>query len=282
MHSSSLNIRPALSSEELREHIQGYIQVAQSFSPDPLPEDAADRLLSRLITLPGYRPEQVRNAYRDGVQLGGYRIIKIPAEKEKEYIYMDNLTRLPRKLYHVDRGLKLASIIVAVIIIIAICLLIWIMLSQPLSFLRRLQDVLLLGIAILAILILVIYINDSIEVSPEGIAYYGFGFHIYTPWQNIVGMSRMRHPHAPFLPRPVDALLLKSPALLDISISEGKRHRVAVIEKHWLVFSRKPHTYNLCLPLFVSESLASGNLFRHELGLYIREFAPQIFENLVQ
>lgn len=54
--------------------MQGYVEVAQSFSPDPLPEGTAQRLLNRLTTLPGYREEQVRSAYRDGKQLGGYRI----------------------------------------------------------------------------------------------------------------------------------------------------------------------------------------------------------------
>ena len=36
---ASLIIRPPLSPDELVEHIKGYVEVAQSFSPDPLPED---------------------------------------------------------------------------------------------------------------------------------------------------------------------------------------------------------------------------------------------------
>ena len=71
---SSLIIRPPLSPEELVEHVKGYIEVAQSFSPDPLPEDAANRLLLKVITLPGYRQEQIRCAYLNSKQLGGYRI----------------------------------------------------------------------------------------------------------------------------------------------------------------------------------------------------------------
>ncbi len=71
---ASLIIRPPLSPDELVEHIKGYVEVAQSFSPDPLPEDAANRLLLKLTTLPGYRQEQVRCAYLNGKQLGGYRI----------------------------------------------------------------------------------------------------------------------------------------------------------------------------------------------------------------
>ena len=71
---SSFLIRPPRSPDELTDHMQGYVEVNQSFSPDPFPEDTADRLLRRLITLPGYRPEQVRSAYRNGEHLGGYRI----------------------------------------------------------------------------------------------------------------------------------------------------------------------------------------------------------------
>src|SRR5260370_7168810 len=74
MAASSLIIRSPLSPDELTEHIKGYVQVAQSFSPDPLPEDTATRLLLRLTTFPGYRQEQVRSAYRNDEQLGGYRI----------------------------------------------------------------------------------------------------------------------------------------------------------------------------------------------------------------
>lgn len=71
---SSFLIRPPRSPEELADHVNGYVEVNQAFYPDPFPEDTASRLLRRLITLPGYRPEQVRSAYRNGEHLGGYRI----------------------------------------------------------------------------------------------------------------------------------------------------------------------------------------------------------------
>ncbi len=74
MTASSLIIRPPNSLDELTEHFQGYVEVAQSFSADPLPADTASWMTRRAITLPGYRQEQVRSAYRNGEQLGGYRI----------------------------------------------------------------------------------------------------------------------------------------------------------------------------------------------------------------
>jgi predicted N-acetyltransferase YhbS len=87
MCASPFLIRPALSLDELREHVEGYVQVAQSFSPDPLPPDTATRQLRRLTTAPGFRPEQVRNAYRDGEQLGGYKIY--------EHLLRVGVARLP-------------------------------------------------------------------------------------------------------------------------------------------------------------------------------------------
>ena len=74
MTTSSLIIRPPHTPDELMDHARGYVEVAQSFSPDPLPEDMASRLVQRLTTMPGYRQEQVRTAYGGGVQVGGYRM----------------------------------------------------------------------------------------------------------------------------------------------------------------------------------------------------------------
>src|ERR1019366_6148548 len=71
---SSLLIRPSHSPDELTDHLKGYVEVAQSFSPDPFPEDTVDRLRHKLITLPGYRPKQVRSVYRNGEHVGGYRM----------------------------------------------------------------------------------------------------------------------------------------------------------------------------------------------------------------
>jgi predicted N-acetyltransferase YhbS len=76
MSASSLLIRPARTPDELRTYVEGYVQVAQSFSPDLLPQDMAARRLDRLTTLPGFRSEQVRCASRDGEYVGGYRIME--------------------------------------------------------------------------------------------------------------------------------------------------------------------------------------------------------------
>lgn len=74
---SSYIVRSPRTLDELTEHVTGYVEVAQSFSPEPLPGDTSTRLLQRLTTAPGYRQEQVRSAYRNDEQLGGYRIYEL-------------------------------------------------------------------------------------------------------------------------------------------------------------------------------------------------------------
>jgi len=194
---------------------------------------------------------------------------------------MESAAELPTRTYRIETGLIVLAMIALVMLLTAISLLLWSMISQPLSFLKGVQDVCFLTLALFAFLLPLPYLNDRIEVSAEGIAYYGLGFQIFTPWTNLAGVGRVRHPHA-FLPRPVGALLFRSPALLDVPIREGKRRGVAVIETRWLIFSRKPHTYTACLPLFVPESLARGNLAQHELALYLRQYAPWVFAEFVQ
>jgi len=55
MTTSSLTIRPPQSADELREHLDGYVEVAQSFSPDPLPKDKATGVAGEFMhSAPGY------------------------------------------------------------------------------------------------------------------------------------------------------------------------------------------------------------------------------------
>ncbi len=74
MTTSPFIVRPALSQDELEKHIEGDVLVGQSFSPEPLPANTAQLRLHKITTSPSYRPEQVRDAYREGIQLGGYHI----------------------------------------------------------------------------------------------------------------------------------------------------------------------------------------------------------------
>ena len=68
MASSFISVRPLASPSEY----ETYFQLAnQAFSSDPSPTNARD-WQEFITTLPQYRPEQLRGAFRDGGLLGGY------------------------------------------------------------------------------------------------------------------------------------------------------------------------------------------------------------------
>jgi GNAT superfamily N-acetyltransferase len=67
---SSIIVRPLASPAECEMH---FLQADQTFSPDPSPSNAM--YWQRFVTSqPGYHPDQLRGAFRNGEQLGSYRI----------------------------------------------------------------------------------------------------------------------------------------------------------------------------------------------------------------
>ena len=194
---------------------------------------------------------------------------------------MERVAQLPQKIYRLNACIKVGYLISYPTFIGLIVSLIWRIMLNNISLFQELFYSLSICIGIFALYICVVDWNAHLEVSHEGVAYYGCGFYIYTPWQNIVGVARVKHPCTFPSYRPVNAFVFNSPALLNVPISEGKRQGRAVIEKHWLVFSTKPQTYNLCLPL-ISDNLANADISSHELSIYIRQYAPQVFGEAVE
>ena len=73
--------------------------------------------------------------------------------------------------------------------------------------------------------------------SPEGVTYYGIGFRVYTPWDNVKGMgegvyagnraigTRVYQPD-----RSVKGLLLRQPAVVGYKLNDGIREHIPMIE----------------------------------------------------
>ncbi len=70
MPASPIIVRPLASPTEYKLHFEF---ADQAFSPDPSPDNALG-WQQVVTTRPGYRPEQLRGAFRDGEQLGSYSI----------------------------------------------------------------------------------------------------------------------------------------------------------------------------------------------------------------
>lgn len=138
---------------------------------------------------------------------------------------------------------------------------------------------LVIGMGIVFLFGVIVTWNNRVEISFEGIAYYGAGFRIYTPWDNVIGLANVKHPSSPFQNIPV--FVFKQPARLGVSIREGKRAGQAVIEHYWIlerwgIFAANPLTYTRCLPL-PRNIISQAEWEWGEFGRYSRQYAPQVF-----
>ena len=133
-----------------------------------------------------------------------------------------------------------------------------------------------LGIQLLcAVIIFISTSTNRLEVSSEGVAYYEFGFRMYTPWHNIGGVTYIKHPISSLHVTPV--FILRQPAFLNVSIEEGKRQKLAVVEKYWTMkfLTATPMNYLWYLPL--PKTLVSPfDLEQGELSMYIRPYLPSL------
>lgn len=144
--------------------------------------------------------------------------------------------------------------------------------------LSKIQIIFLVGIyMICSISVFVSALVTRVVVSTDGVAFYANGFHIYTPWDNIMGITQIKYPIFPFHVTPV--FILHQPALLHISLDEGRQRRLAVIEKYWKmrILAVKPQVFMCYLPMpkdIVSRIVREQG----ELGSYIRQHTPHLLE----
>jgi hypothetical protein len=78
-----------------------------------------------------------------------------------------------------------------------------------------------------------------LELSDEGVVFYGAGYRIYTPWDNVAALYSKRFSRS--FP---NVIQLREPAIVgEISFEEGKMHRQAVTEKRrWWMLVRQLRT----------------------------------------
>jgi drug/metabolite transporter (DMT)-like permease len=115
-----------------------------------------------------------------------------------------------------------------------------------------------------------------LELSENGVIFYGNGYRIYTPWANISMIRWTR-----FSPSFPGFIFLKEPAVMtEISFEEGKMSRRAVIEKrHWWMlvgqFTSGTYTQTIRIPtaLFLRKDKREGSI------QYFRYYVPYLFRD---
>ena len=143
----------------------------------------------------------------------------------------------------------------------------------------------LLLLCVMSLLLFLLYIammsfdipTMSLELSDEGLVFYGTGYRIYTPWENVVGIDWTR-PSRSF-PRIIQ---LKEPSVVgEIPFEEGMASRRAVTEKRrWWVLNRQlktedQYTHYIRLPImfFRRKDKLDGSI-----NQYLQHYLPHLME----
>ena len=145
------------------------------------------------------------------------------------------------------------------------------------------RAVLLAGTCIITLLGIVIFLGlrrTRIVTSSQGVILYGLGYKVYTPWSNIKELgtdwyggnnlysTRFYQPEKSY-----EGFLFYKPAVFGISIEEGMRRNVAVIQG-WVLLAVQLSRYANMLPLtgFLNDDI------RQELIDDAKKYAPKTFQ----
>lgn len=118
--------------------------------------------------------------------------------------------------------------------------------------------------------------RTRLVLTEDGITYDGWGFRLYTPWENVVGMGQI-YPYAfPLSFRAIRGLQLRQPTVLGMKVQEARQQGKAALETAWWnpVFGMA--VFAGLLP--TTPMLPRRNWQESELGKQLQQYAPWAFE----
>ncbi len=117
--------------------------------------------------------------------------------------------------------------------------------------------------------------DTRLILTDDGITCYAWGSRIYTPWQNVVGITRRKlYPNSLLNFRKFRVLELRQPSVLGMKLIEGKHKGVAALETDWWNPARPMRSFAGIVPL--SPMLHGRNCKDSALFRDIQEHAPWI------
>ncbi len=135
----------------------------------------------------------------------------------------------------------------------------------------------LVGIAFFAAMtyIYVAVKRTRLVLTDEGITYYGWGFRIYTPWQNVIGVGSVQPYPFPLNFRKIRGLQLRQPSVLGMKLVEGRRQGTAALETDWWNPASTMVSFAGIVPMI---SMLSGRNWKEsEVGRDLQRYVPWAF-----
>jgi hypothetical protein len=123
-----------------------------------------------------------------------------------------------------------------------------------------------------------IYARIKLVISPEGLIYHSLFYSMYTPWENIIAIDHTTT-RVGRLSIPTQGLKLRMGTMMDMTLEQGRENHIAVVALRWPA-QNKRFRRNFHSDVFPLESSIVGQHWQeHEVGLYLRRYAPQLFED---
>lgn len=188
------------------------------------------------------------------------------------------------KIFRITRGWRTFLLICPLISVIWGIGAIWLMTSALHESKNMMNDIVIallsLGMILLLLWLYFDYSKSRLVVDANGLIYYGSGFRVYTPWHNIIGFANA----SPLKPMSVSwtakliGLRLYQNARMDMTLEDGVRQGIAVIETDWWypASMRAPYAGFFIL----DEIIRERNWQQGELGIYLRHYAPYISKTI--
>lgn len=146
--------------------------------------------------------------------------------------------------------------------------------------------VMLIGTLIFLVLGGLLYFGSRgtrLVTSPQGVIFYGVGYRVYSPWDNIKGIGEGQYGGNRNVvwnyqaPQRVEGLLLRQLAMPGVSVADGIRNHMAVIDSNRLLLTiivTNIARYGNLIPLrgFINDTV------REELLADAKHYAPENFK----
>lgn len=112
-------------------------------------------------------------------------------------------------------------------------------------------------------------------LTEDGATYYAWGFRIYTPWQNVIGIGSIQ-PYStfPLNFRKFWGLQLRQYSVLGMKLADGKRQGKAALETDWWNPASTMAPFASILPM--TPMLPGRNWKESPLGRDIQQYAPWV------
>ncbi len=114
-----------------------------------------------------------------------------------------------------------------------------------------------------------------LELTNDGITFYTWGYRMYTPWHNVLGIEKIQNDTRIIMLRSFTGLRLRQNYIYGLKLEEGRRMGIAVFDIDWWIPMNTLRILDYIFPIIFS--IGGHHWPRKALGKDIQRYAPWLF-----